>query len=100
MVVMGVVDGWPQCGDLRDGGLHGGSLLCHLQHHDHDVYHCDHHQGREGLGGGVPPNHMWTPYGFVPFQMGAAGQQVITLVFERFCKIWPQNSQTHQLRVQ
>ena len=34
-------------------------------------------QGREGVGGGgPPPNQMWTPYGFVPFQMGAAGQQV------------------------
>ena len=31
-------------------------------------------QGREG---GVPPNHMWTPYGFVPFQMGPLGQQVL-----------------------
>ena len=41
-------------------------------------------QGREGLGGGVPPNHMWTPYGFVPFQMGAGGQQVIPLLIEQF----------------
>ena len=49
-----------------------------------NIYHYCAHQGREGVGGGVPPNHMWTPYGFVPFQMGPGGQQVLPSVSVKF----------------
>ena len=80
--MVGVEDGSPQCGDLRDGAPHGGSLPVTCSTMIMMVIIVVINQGREGLGGGVPPNHMWTPYGFVPFQMGAGRQQVFILVFE------------------